>query len=189
MREPNSLRRQFTVWPYYGISANEYFFTVRDESLYRIENDLVNVKWVIARDMGKQVQITSIDPELLEYWADNNLWENIRVVRPGLARKFQVLSMVRGEPEQVSSYDADNTANNTAYLDTTSTSLYDVHTNPINDLLIVGRPETTVSTNYRQNLPWGTFWAMNDPVVIEYVFSDVTYRRAIKNRIDETTLF
>jgi hypothetical protein len=26
-------------------------------------------------------------------------------------------------------------------------------------------------------------------MVIEYVFSDVTYRRAIKNRIDETTQF
>lgn len=60
---------------------------------------------------------------------------------------------------------------------------------PINELLIVGSGNTTIFTNTTQNLPFGTFWAMNDPIVIGYNFSDVPLSRAIKNRIDETTLF
>ena len=59
----------------------------------------------------------------------------------------------------------------------------------INEPLIVGNATTTVNSGYYQNLPYGTFWAVNDPVVIKYDFSGVTYRRAIKNRIDETTFF
>lgn len=60
---------------------------------------------------------------------------------------------------------------------------------PINELLIVGSGNTTIFTNTTQNLPFGTFWAMNDPIVIGYTFSGIPLSRAIKNRIDETTLF
>jgi hypothetical protein len=62
---------------------------------------------------------------------------------------------------------------------------------PTNDMLVIGNDATTVNTEYTQNLPYGTFWAVNDPIIIEYNLSigSDTYRRAIKNRIDETTLF
>jgi hypothetical protein len=188
IKEPTSLRREFTVFPYLGFSENYYYFTVQGESLYRIENDLVNVDWVVARDMGTSRRITTIDPEIIELWETNNLWSNIQVVRPGEARKFQVLSLVRGNTG-VSNYGP--AANAAAYLDNENTDIFNYEgTNMvINDPLIVGHATTTVDTGYNQNLPYGTFWAVNDPVVIQYDFSDVTYRRAIKNRIDETTFF
>jgi hypothetical protein len=182
-KEPTSLRREFTVFPYLGYNENLYFFTVQDESLYRVENDLLNVDWVIARDMGSSRRITSIDPEIIELWQNSNAWTNIQVVRPGEARKFQVLSVVRGNTPG-------GNGNNAAYLNDDS-AIYNqqgVNMN-INDPLILGNATTTVSTNYNQNLPYGTFWAVNDPVIIQYDYSDVTYRRAIKNRINETTFF
>lgn len=190
-KEATSLRREFSVFPYLGVITgdNTYYFTVQGESLYRIENDLINVDWVVARDMGTSRRITTIDPELIEYWENNNLWTNIQVVRAGEARKFQVLSMVRGNIS-VSSYGGPE-ANGAAYLYDANTSIYNYEgvNMDINDPLIVGNATTTVLTNYNQNLPYGTFWAVNDPVVIQYDFSDVTYKRAIKNRIDETTFF
>lgn len=166
---------------------NIYFFTVNGDTLYRVENDLSGIAWVVARDMGTQRVINQIDPELIELWENNNLWSNIRVIRSGIARKFQVLSMVRGNID----VGANNVVawNAGAYLDDTNTPIYNYETNTVNEMLVLGHATTTVLNDYNQNLPFGTFWAMNDPVVIEYEFSDVTYRRAIKNRIDETTLF
>ena len=183
IKEPTSLRREFTVFPYEGFNENLYFFTVQDESLYRVENDLINVNHVIARDMGSSRRITSIDPEIIQLWEQNNLWTNIQVIRPGEARKFQVVSVVRGNTNT-------GGGNTAAYLND-NTPIYNQQgvNMIINDPLILGNATTTVSTDYYQNLPYGTFWAVNDPVIIQYDFSDVTYRRAIKNRINESTFF
>jgi hypothetical protein len=189
IKEPTSLRREFTVFPYVGFGeGNRYYFTVRDNSLYRIEADLINVDWVVARDMGTSERITTIDPEIIEYWENQNLWTNISVIRPGEARKFQVVSIVRGNLS-VSNYGP--AANAAAYLDADNIAIYNYEgvNMDINDPLILGNATTTISTEYEQNLPYGTFWAVNDPVIIKYDFSDVTYRRAIKHRIDETTFF
>jgi len=191
-KEPTNVRRQFIVHPYAGVPTDYgvYYFTVQDNKLYRIENDLSGVAWVTARDMGKQVVVTDIDPEIIEWWETQNLWTNIRVVRPGIALKFQVVSMDRGNLPV--SYDNNSSVawNSGAYLsDNKNTPIYNSTSNPVNDMLVLGHPSTTVSSEYTQNLPFGTFYAMNDPVVIQYDFSDVTYTRAIKNRIDETTLF
>jgi hypothetical protein len=178
------------VHSYYGAGSTDYFFTVQGDSLYRIEYDLKDVHWVVARDMGTQRVINSIDPEIIEYWETNNLWTNIRVIRPGIARKFQCISLVRG---YIDTGNQQGPAwNSGAYLSwdyEEETPIYNTNTNTVNDMLVIGRDSTTNPDNYTQTLPFGTFWAMNDPLVIEYVFSDVTYRRAIKNRIDETTLF
>lgn len=192
VKEPTSIRRQFAVHAYRGIlsSPGDYFFTVQDNKLYRIENDLSGCLWIPARDMGTERTITDVDDELKELWGNQNLWENIRVIRPGTARKFQALAMVKGNTDP--SYNAEPAWNAEAYLPwdyKSSTPVYDAQTNPINDLLILGHDQTTVSNDYAQNLPYATFWAVNDPVVIEYELSSVTYRRAIKNRIDETTHF
>ncbi len=188
-KEPKCLKRQFAVYNYLGFGEENYFFTVVGNELFRIENDLRGVKWVVARDMGTQATINTINPEIIELWENNNGWSNISVIRPGIARKFQVVSMVRGN---TSPSDPDGPAwNSSAYLSDYNdpTPIYDIETNLINEPLIVGNDTTPVLTNYYENLPYGTFWALNDPVVIEYTFSDVVYRRAIKNRIDETTLF
>jgi hypothetical protein len=189
IKEPTSLRREFVVFPYVGAEENRYYFTVQNNSLYRIENDLLNADWVVARDMGTSERITTIDPEIIEWWEDTNSWSNISVIRPGEARKFQVVSVVRGN-FPVSNFSGPE-GNAAAYLYDHETDIYNYQglNMDINDPLIVGHATTTVSTAYQQNLPYGTFWAVNDPVVIEYTFSEVTYRRAIKNRIDETTFF
>ena len=191
-KEPNSTRRQFAVHPYRGaVEYDVYFFTVNGDALYRIENDLSGAGWVIARDMGVQRVINSIDTELIEFWETNNDWSNIRVIRPGIARKFQVLSMVHGNYSV--SYNDGPAWNAGAYLDYNNgrqiNNICDIESNTVNDMLVVGGTDNLVLTDYLQSLEFGTFWAMNDPVVIEYEYSDVTYRRAIKNRIDETTLF
>lgn len=196
-REPKNINRQFTVFPYYGYNTNTYFFVCKNNSIYRIESDLHNIFWVIARDMGTQMPITSIDNEILELWALENSWSNIKVIRPGIARKFQVLSVVRGN---IAPGEPDSVEYNTgAYLtgDYTddpynpiwATNIYDAETNTVNDTLVVGRTNSTYPSSYEESLPYGTFWAINDPVVIQYEYSNVVYRRAIKNRITETTLF
>jgi hypothetical protein len=187
MKEPTNTRRQFMVHTYLGYSETDYFYTVEGNKLYRIENDLSGIDWVVARDMGTQRVITDIDEEIIQLWENNNAWENIRVIRPGIARKFQALSMVRGD-RNVSSENGP-AWNAGAYLNDENTPIYNYQTNTVNDMLVVGNASTTVSNDYNQNLPFGTFWAMNDPLVIEYIYSDVTYRRAIKHRISETTLF
>jgi len=188
IRDASVLKRQFAVFGYEGFGENLYYFTVDGSKLHRIEADLSGVNHVIGRDMGSQRTIDAIDAELIELWEDNNSWQNIRVVRPGTARKFQALTMVRGDNE----HDIGN-GNNAAY-SIDNTAIYNQYgiNMPINDMLIAGHEETTISNNYTKNLPYGTFWAMNDPIVIEYEFDSAgveTYRRAIKNRIMETTLF
>lgn len=187
VKESTNLKRQFMVHTYRGFADNDYFFTVEGNKLFRIENDLSGVDWVVARDMGVQRVITDLDAELIHLWEENNGWENIRVIRPGMARKFQALSMVRGNSSV--SNESGPAWNAGAYLRTDNTPIYNYETNTVNDMLVLGRDSTTVSNDYNQNLPFGTFWAMNDPIVIEYVFSAVTYRRAIKHRIAETTHF
>ena len=186
-KEPTCDRRQFMVQTYRGYSEENYFFTVEGNTLYRIENDLESVDWVVARDMGSQRVITEIDQAIINLWEANNGWTNISVIRSGIARKFQALSMVRGDRDV-----SDNNGpawNSGAYLEDTNTPIYNYQTNTVNDMLILGNATTTVFTADHQNLPYGTFWAMNDPIVIQYDFSDSTYRRAIKHRIDETTRF
>lgn len=188
VRDASVLKRQFAVFGYKGFGENLYYFTVDGSKLHRIEADLSGVNYVIGRDMGSQRTIDSVDTELIELWENNNGWQNIRVVRPGTARKFQALTMVRGD-------DLHGIGNgNEAAYSMFNTAIYNQYgiNMPINDMLIAGHEETTINNNYNQNLPYGTFWAMNDPIVIEYEFDSAgveTYRRAIKNRIMETTLF
>jgi hypothetical protein len=188
-KEAKNTKSQYMVMPYEGIPGepSRYFFTCKDNSIYRIENDLKGIDWIIARDMGSQMRIETIDIEVIELWESSNAWSNIRVIRPGYARKFQVVAMPRGN----TSVGNENGPawNAGAYFDNENTPIYDYETQSINDLLQVGNSITTVEDNYYQNLPMGVFWAMNDPVIIEYEFSEVTYRRAIKNRITSTTLF
>ena len=193
LKEPTCTRRQFAVFSYLGISTNYYYyFTVDGNKLYRVENDLSGAPWVVARDMGTQRTVSAIDHELIQLWETENLWENIRVVRPGIARKFQLLSMVHGNTN-TGGIDEGPAWNALAYLAHDQgreiDNICDNETSPVNDMLVCGEEDNRVLTDYTQSLPFGTFWAMNDPMVIEYEFSAVTYRRAIKNRIDETTLF
>ena len=200
-KEPTSLRRQFTVYPYFTGGNNQYF-TVNNGTLYRIQADLSGVDYVVARDMGTEMTISDIDPSILAGWTTDgdDFISNIKIVRKGTARKFQVLSMVSGflavsDLAFVNLYgDAfkNNAGNATAYLDRVNANgLLNVYGSgvAINDMLIVGS-NTTVTNSTTQSLPFGTFWAINDPIVISYVFSDAEVKnRAIKNRIDETTLF
>ena len=187
-KEPSNLKRQFAVFGYEGIinEDNKYYFTVEGSKLYRIEADLSGVNYVIARDMGSQRTIDSLDVELIDLWQTNNSWQNIRVVRPGTARKFQALTMVRGSHGVGGGNPAAYSDADSAIYNRTGKDM------PINDMLIAGHAETTILNDYNENLPFGTFWAMNDPIVIEYEFDSEgvdTYRRAIKHRIMETTLF
>ena len=186
-KEASNLKRQFAVFGYEGITAEtKYFFTVEGSKLYRIEADLSGVNYVVARDMGSQRTIDSLDVELIDLWQTNNSWQNIRVVRPGTARKFQALTMVRGSHGVGGGNPAAYSDADSAIYNRTGKDM------PINDMLIAGHAETTILNDYNENLPFGTFWAMNDPIVIEYEFDSEgvdTYRRAIKHRIMETTLF
>jgi len=188
-KDATSLRRQFMIHPYSFYSNTYCYFTVQGESLYRVENDLTNLDWVIARDMGSSRRITTIDPEIIQLWESNNGWTDVEVIRPGEARKFQILSMVRGN------FSVSNNNgpawNSGTYLDSEDRDIYNYEgvNIGINEPLIIGHATTTVLDTTYQNLPYGTFWAINDPIVIRYVYSDVTYTRAIKNRIDETTFF
>ena len=188
-KEPSNLKRQSAVFGYEGYpGGNYYYFTVEGSKLNRIEADLGGADYVVARDMGSQRTIDSIDAELIQLWRDNNNWQKIRVVRPGTARKFQALTMVRGDSDH-----GVGNGNSVAYTDADS-AIYNRNGvgMPINDMLIAGHADTTIHDDYNENLPFGTFWVMNDPVVIEYEYPSAeseTYRRAIKHRIMETTLF
>jgi len=207
-KEATSLRRQFTVYPYFAGGTNQ-FFTASNNTLYRINSDLTGLDYVVARDMGTEMTINSIDSNIISLLGvDLNGIEisgPIQVVRSGTARKFQVLSVTSGRtgpsdnilPTGNMYYtDADLSGvqniggNGEAYMDSiNSTSLFNVDGRlTINDALIVGEDQTS-TTSTTQSLPFGTFWAINDPVVIQYRFSDSPINRAIKNRIDETTLF
>jgi hypothetical protein len=172
--------------------------------LSRIAIDISGVDYVIARDMGAEMTITAVDSALAPLLTEDSQTP-IQVVKTGTARKFQVLSMTSGRDYNAdiiptgNMYSVDSgfsavknsIGNGTAYSDTrNSNSLFDVtgENTTINNLLIVGSGATT-TTSTTQSLPFGTFWAVNDPIVIQFPFSATTCTRAIKNRIDETTHF
>lgn len=190
MREPTPVSQRFTVFPYYGVptGGTEYYFTVRGTSLYRIEADLSGTnQWVVARDMGKEIFINTIDIELIEWWQNQNGWSNIEVVRKGRARKFQVLALPRGDIAGSSSQGP--AWNSAGYTDPRgdigngNPPIYNEQLTGINDLLVTGHAETTINNEYNQNLPFGTFWAVVDPVVLRYTSGGDTYTRTIVNRV------
>jgi hypothetical protein len=186
-REATPISKRFTVFPYYGSgsSGNEYYFTVNGDSLYRIETDLSgSQQWVVARDMGKETFINTIDTELIQFWESANSWTNIAVIRKGRARKFQALSVPNGNRGG-----SDNNGpawNAGAYTDPsndfTDNTIYNNSFTGINDLLVMGE-STTTTTGTTQSLPFGTFWAVVDPVIIRYTSGESTYTRAIVNRV------
>jgi len=180
-KEATSLRRQFTVYPYYAQGTNQ-FFTVANNTLYRFQHDLSGVDYVVARDMGTEVAITAIDPNIVNLLTYNADPPSVQFIRNGTARKFQVLSMVAGN-------NYTGAGNSTAYGSSNGIYDYTGEELSINNALVVGGANTTSTTPTSQSLPFGTFWAVNDPIIIRYDFSDAVVQRAIKNRIDETTHF
>jgi hypothetical protein len=191
-KEPTPVAKRFTVLPYYGFisdGAREYYFTAQDNTLHRIEADLSgNYQWVVARDMGKEMTITDIDSEIKEFWGGENGWYNISVIRPGRARKFQALSIPSGNFN--ASQNNGPAWNSAAYIQNSGDQNIpyfnrENNSEGINDLLQMGYGATTISNNYNQNLPFATFWAVTDPIIIKYDFSDTTYTRAIVNRVTE----
>lgn len=186
-RNQPPINRYFTVWPYYGFptGGQEYYFTVEGNSLYRIENDLSgSYQWITARDMGADTMITSIDPEIIEAWQTANGWSDITLIRPGRARKYQALAVPQGSNNaSLNNGPAWNAAAYTAPSGSFDIPYYNPQNAAINDLLIMGYSSTTVLNNYTQNLPWATFWAVVDPVVIRYISGGDTYTRAIVNRV------
>jgi hypothetical protein len=189
-RNQPPINRYFTVFPYYGVptGGQEYYFTVEGNSLYRIENDLSgSYQWITARDMGADATITSIDIEIIEAWQNAYNWTDITVIRPGRARKYQALAIPNGSNN--ASLNPGPAWNAAAYTAPSGGPVdanipyYNPQNAAINDLLIMGYSSTTVSNNYTQNLPWATFWAVVDPVVIQYTSGGDTYTRAIVNRV------
>jgi hypothetical protein len=182
--EPTSISKRFTVLPYYGFSSVEYYFTVSDESLYRIETDLSGSnQWVVARDMGTESAIKTIDPELIEFWETANSWTDISVIRQGRARKFQALAIPQGDFNASNNNGpAWNAAAYTLPDGGFSTPYYNNELTGINDLLIMGEASGTTGS-YTQSLPFATFYAVIDPVVIQYTSGGNTYTRAIVNRV------
>jgi len=207
-KEQTDLRRQFTVFPYYSGGQNQ-FFTASNNILYRIHADISNCDWVIARDMGSEMEISSVDQSIANdssTYLQNDIG-TLNIVKKGTARKFQVLSMYSGAtllydnviPTSDLYYDlsglnpayGNQAGNATAYSDSKNpNNLFDAKGTGaiVNDLLIVGEGATT-TTSQTQSLPFGTFWAINDPIVISYQISGITKNRAIKNNINETTFF
>ena len=136
--------------------------------------------------MGKETFINTIDSELLEYWQNQNSWTDIRIIRTGRARKFQLLAIPKGNI--AASLNNGPSWNSGAYTDRVSNSIFNspIYNNQntgINDLLITGNASTTVNNNYNENLPFGTFWAVVDPVIIQYTSDGDVYTRAIVNRV------
>jgi len=185
-KEATSLRRQFTVYPYFAGGTNQ-FFTASNNTLYRFHADLSGVEYVVARDMGTEMEITAIDPNIINLLElqDTPGTPPVQIIRNGRARKFQILSMVSGNINGGTT----GYGNDPAY--TASNDVFDITgaSFNINDALIVGDANTTNPTTDTQTLPFGTFWAVNEPIIVQYTFSSSPRQRAIKNRIDETTLF
>ena len=188
-KEQTPVSKRFTVFPYYGVplGSAEYYFTVEGNKLHRIEADLSgNRQWIVARDMGTETSITDIDPEIKEWWQNQNGWTNITVIRNGTARKFQALSIPSGN---IDASDNNGPAWNAGayiqYDDIQDIPYFNRENNAsgINDLLQMGYGSTTISNNYNKNLPFATFYAVTDPVIIQYTFSDIVYTRAIVNRV------
>lgn len=185
IKEQTPISQRFTVFPYYGVSDIEYYFTVNGTTLYRIEADLSGLnQWVVARDMGKETFINTIDPEIIEWWETKNAWTDITVIRKGRARKFQLLAIPNGNLG--ASNDSSPAYNSGGYTDPNGgmpNTIYNNQRTGINDLLIEGHATTTINNNYNQNLPFGTFWAVIDPVIIQYKSGINTYTRAVVNRV------
>jgi hypothetical protein len=184
-RDQTPISRRFSVFPYYGFSETEYYFTVEGETLYRVENDLKGEnQWVTARDMGAETRITTIDPEIIEIWENSNGWSDISVIRPGRARKYQALAIPKGDINaSENNGPAWNAGTYTLPDGNFNTPYYNNQNAAINDLLIMGYSSSTVLTDYYQNLPWATFWAVTDPVIIRYTSGGNPYTRAIVNRV------
>jgi hypothetical protein len=236
MRDSTNLKRQFQIYPtdMGGILPTPVFFNVENQKLTAFNYDLSNVQWVIARDMGVQSVVTDIDQSFLNfiYNYDNSdaapfppsfSNQTIKVVRPGIARKFQVLSMYSGgvfpdfdkntniQSFSVNEFIADLSGyivgNGRAYLGFGDTNPLFNNGSPfkntsvggqinsssdiVNDLLIVGDSSSSNvdGQSYQANLPFGTFWVLNDPIFITFNVSSGTYQRAVKNLIQETTFF
>jgi hypothetical protein len=187
-REPTPVSKRFTVFPYYGApvtNRTDYYFTVNGNSLYRVESDLIGEnQWVVARDMGKETAINTLDIELIEWWQTNNSWSDITVIRKGRARKYQALAIPNGSTD--GSYNSGPAWNSGAYTDPNNNfydcPIYNNTNTGINDSLVMGNA-TTTTDEYTESLPFGTFWAVVDPVVIRYTSSGSTYTRAIVNRV------
>ncbi len=143
--------------------------------------------------MGTFSVITEIEPSLLTYWMSFAGWQNIRIVQPGIARKFQVVYMPSGDRD-VSYIDtvvgvAQPQYNDGAFLQFGfNTSIFDTASGQVNDMLIVGNAETTVFTNQAQNLPFGVFWAFVKPMIIQYSVGGVSYTRAILNKVSGVSI-
>lgn len=134
--------------------------------------------------MGKEARITTIDPEILELWQTNNGWSNIKVIRAGRARKYQALAIPEGNTNaSLNNGPAWNAGGYTNDTGGFNPPYYNVQNTGINDLLIMGYGNTTVLNNYNQNLPFATFYAVIDPIVIQYENGGNTYTRAIVNRV------
>ncbi len=169
-KEPPTITKRFTVWPYYGVSDNEYYFTVQNNSLYRIEADMSGVNtYVVARDIGTEMAITDIDVEIKEFWENINGWSDITVIPEG---NFNAANN-NGPAWNAAAYMSDDL--NIPYFNEQNTG--------INDLLQMGYGSQTINNNYNQNLPFATFWAVTDPVIVRYIYSDATYTRAVVNRV------
>ena len=239
-RDSTNLKRQFQIYPtdMGAILPTPVFFNVENQKLSAFNYDLSNVKWVIARDMGVQSVVTDIDQGLLNFIYDFDNSEAapfpptfsnqaIKVVRPGIARKFQVLSMYSGglypdfdentnitpfsninNPSQLfadlSGFIVGNGRaylgfgdvnplfnNGSPFIGNAPGGLINSSNDIVNDLLIVGDSSSSNvdGQSYKTNLPFGTFWALNDPVFITFNLSGGTYQRAVKNLIQETTFF
>jgi hypothetical protein len=205
-KEATSLRRQFTVYPYFNGGVNQ-FFTASNGTLSRIAIDISGVDYVIARDMGAEMTITAVDSALAPLLTSDSQTP-VQVVKTGTARKFQVLSMMSGRNLSDSAIPTGNMysvdsgfseirniiGNGEAYSDTrNSNSLFDVsgRNTTINDLLIVGSA-TTTTTSTTQSLPFGTFWAVNDPIVIQFPFhlgpAHVPSRIALMKQLTSKTI-
>jgi hypothetical protein len=134
--------------------------------------------------MGTETRINAIDAEIIEAWQNTHGWSNIQVVRTGRARKYQALAIPQGDINaSQNNGPAWNAADYTLPAGNFSTPYYNNQNTGINDMLIMGYGETTILNNYNQNLPFATFYAVVDPVIIRYESGGSTYTRAIVNRV------
>jgi len=173
-RDSTNLKRQFQVTSTdMGVLPAPVYFNVSNNTLTGFISDLSGVSSVIARDIGVQAVVNNIDPSFLSFITDYQnstmgFSENfaLTVVRPGIARKFQVLSV---------EYTNKNITSNPNDIG--------------NDLFVLGdASNSTISGNsYEVNLPYTTFWAITDPLVFTFIYSNSVYKRAVQNTIQETT--
>jgi hypothetical protein len=157
-----------------------------------MEYDLSGVVWVVARDLGTQRVIDSIDNNLLAFWSSFAGWTNIRVIVSGIARKFQLISVPYGD-RNVGFFDTGIGINTPQYNDGAyefggTTPIYGGAYDGVNEMLILGRDRTTVNTPLYQNLPYGSFWAFTKPLIIQYTYNGSVYQRAISHKINQINI-